>query len=325
MIVTYFHRNKAAGYSINKVIQTAIKYIQVKEEFYVPCRKASFVDIIQNMWFVFKNRNKKDINHITGDIHYCIISLIGCKSILTIHDTAIVDYNNQSRLQKLYHRWLWYRIPLKYATKVTCISESTKCLLSKYSSRNDIQVIYNAIDPSFKTVLKDQSIMPYKILVIGTNPNKNLERTIKALRGIHCKLTIVGTLSDKQRELLEECNIVFENKVNLTDNEVIEEYTKCDIVSFISLFEGFGMPIVEANKTGRPVITSTIPVLKEVAGKSAVFVDPTNEDDMHNGFVQLFTDACLRQRCVDEGLENVKRFSADKISQQYKDIYNSLK
>lgn len=323
-MITFFHRNKEAGFSINKVTQTYVHGISPKQEYYVPCRRASLRDILRNMWFVYKRRDKHGINHVTGDIHYCILSLFGCKSVLTIHDTAIVDYNSQSKLQEVYHRWLWYLLPLKFATKVTCISNTTKLHLEKYTKRKDIVVIYNAIDPSFKTVIKDPNQVPYNILIIGTNPNKNLERTILALESVCCKITIIGILNESQRQLLNSLEIEYESKSNLSDDEILQEYINSDIVSFISLFEGFGMPVIEANKTGRPVITSTIPVLKEVAGDSAVFVNPLDVADMHNGFVRLFADAELRRQCVERGLENAKRFEQEAITEQYINIYNSM-
>jgi glycosyltransferase involved in cell wall biosynthesis len=105
----------------------------------------------------------------------------------------------------------------------------------------------------------------------------------------------------------------------------MNEYVYCDIVSFISLFEGFGMPIIEANKIGRPVITSTIPVVREVAGDSAVFVDPYDVNQIENGFSSLFNDQQIRKDCVEKGLKNVTRFDSLVISSQYSQLYNQLR
>lgn len=322
--IIYFNRNHKAGFSINKVSQTYIAHIENKEILEVPSHCASFRDIIVNILFVFKNRKHNVINHITGDIHYCLIALIGCRNVLTIHDTVLLDYCKSSKLKYRIAKLLWFTLPLKIATRVVCISDVTRQHVLKYTKRKDIQVIHNAVDPSFKTILKNQTKTPYDILFIGTKANKNLERTIEALKGISCKLTIVGRLSDQQIDFLKKSKINYINKVNLTDEELLDEYINTDIVSFISLFEGFGMPIVEANKVGRPVITSTIPVLKEVGGNSCVFVDPKNIEDMHNGFVKLFTDSSLREICVQRGLENVKRFEVEHIVKQWKNLYNTL-
>ena len=84
------------------------------------------------------------------------------------------------------------------------------------------------------------------------------------------------------------------------------------------------MIVIEANKVGRPVITSDIPVLREVAGDAAYFVDPTSVESIRNGFLQLFEDANLRQSLVEKGYENVKRFDVNNIRNQWINLYNSI-
>ena len=113
-------------------------------------------------------------------------------------------------------------------------------------------------------------------------------------------------------------------KINLSDSEMIEEYKKTDVVSFISLFEGFGMPIIEANKVGRPVITSDIPVLREVAGDAAYFVYPNDIESIRNGYIRLLEDADLRLNLVNKGFENAKRFEVNGIRNQRINLYNSI-
>ena len=321
----YFHRNIKAGFSINKVTQSVVRNIKGKEEFFVPCVRALPWSLIKNILFVFRHRRKDSINHITGDIHYCMIALKGCKSVLTIHDTCSVDYYNKgSRLKRAIDRLLWFTIPLRIATRVVCISENTKRSVERLCGRKDIKVIYNAIDPAFVTVPKDVSQRPYRILHIGTTPNKNLERTIQSLKGIECELVIVGRLTPDQRTILDESGIKYQNKFDLSDSEIIKEYIDCDVVSFISLFEGFGMPIIEANKTGRPVITSSIPVLKEIGSDSVLYVNPEDVNDMHAGFMKMIEDPSLRKECVEKGLKNVMRFEPEMIIESWKSLYNSI-
>ncbi len=322
--IIYFHRNLKAGFSINKVTQTFVSFFADKEEFFMPFYGASPFVILKNLFFTINKRNKKEINHITGDIHYCILALIGCKSILTIHDTVGVDYLKNNKLFFWYIKYLWFIFPLKIATKIVCISDETKKQVKKYTGRNDILVIHNAIDPSFKTVLKDQTNVPYKVLIIGTTANKNIERTIEALKGIKCHLTIIGRLTDLQKQKLKDAEIFYTNKFDLTDDQIIQEYIDTDVVSFISLFEGFGMPIIEANKVGRPIITSNIPVLKEISGGSCVHVNPMSVENIRSGFIRLFSDVELRQQCVKRGLENVDRFDIKNIAKQWENLYNSI-
>lgn len=323
-MITYFHRNLNAGYSINKVTQTVITSFQNKEEFYLPKFGGSLNIVIINLLFTYKHKNKNAINHMTGDAQYVILALVGCKSVLTVHDTVSLEFNKMGRVKKLLFEWLWYRLPLKFATKVVCISEETKHSVERYTSRRDITVIHNAIDPVFYQSRKDLSQKPKRILLIGTNPNKNLERTFDALKGIDCEVTIVGHLSESQLSALVRNNIKYVNRTRLSDDQIVEEYIKSDIVSFVSLFEGFGMIVIEANKVGRPVLTSDIPVLREVANDAAYFVNPNNVESIRNGFLRLFEDADLRQSLVDKGYENVKRYEVNKIRNQWVNLYNSI-
>ena len=322
----FFHRNLKAGYSINKVTQTVISGIPEKKEYYVPYVGASLKAIFGNILYVWRHRNPSAVHHITGDIHYCLLALIGCKSVLTIHDTVTLDYNPLPKMKRLLLEWLWFRIPLKLATKVVCISESTKEHVQRYTSRTDIQVIHNAIDPAFqeKPMKEEQDGVP-TVLLIGTYPNKNLVRTFEALQGLTCKVVVIGHLSDVQQETLAACQINYVQKEGLTDAQIVKAYENCDIVSFISLFEGFGMIVIEANKVGRPVICSDIPVLREVAGDAALFVNPNDVEEMRNGFERLFQDKSLRQTLIEKGRENVKRFDVQAIRSQWTSLYESLK
>ena len=87
---------------------------------------------------------------------------------------------------------------------------------------------------------------------------------------------------------------------------------------------GFGMLIIEANKVGRPVICSNIPVLREVADGSALFVDPYNIDKIHDAFNLLINDSTLQNKLVKQGLENVKRFNDALVRHKWCDVYNNL-
>jgi len=332
MEINYYSRNKHCGFSIKKVFDPIISEnskIQHVSEFEVPSYRADPISIIRNILFVFRHRNKNGINHITGDIHYCVISLIGCKSILTIHDLGFIDneLDKKGKIYTFYRKLLWVNIPVFLATRVTCISEKTAETIKSYiplKYHYKISVIHNPITLSFKNIVRQSINSKPLILHIGTKSNKNLERVIIALKGINCVLNIIGHLNENQNQLLIDSSIEFVNEVNLSDAEIAFRYQACDIVSFPSLYEGFGMPIIEAQSFGKAVLTSNIEPMNSIAGGGAILVDPTDIESIRNGFVNLLNDNMLMKRLVENGIENLKKFDPHYISQKYFELYTTI-
>ena len=162
---------------------------------------------------------------------------------------------------------------------------------------------------------------------IGTGWNKNLKNVVFALqklKHLNFVLTIVGKLQEDQEKMLLESGIKYTNKINLNDQQIYNEYCLSHIISFPSFYEGFGMPIIEGQKVGRPIITSNIEPLKEVANDSVLFVNPNDVNSIKMGFEKLLTDPEFRDLLILKGRENVKRFSSYFIASQYIKIYARL-
>ena len=120
-------------------------------------------------------------------------------------------------------------------------------------------------------------------------------------------------------------NIDFENHRDLSMEEMAERYRQADAVVFASTYEGFGMPVVEAQATGRPVITSNIEPMMWVAGaEGACFVDPFNPESMRAGIERVIQDENFRNQLTKNGLENVKRYSIGQIAGQYIQLYQKF-
>lgn len=281
-----------------------------------------FKRLANTIYCIFK---QGDINHITGDIHYVAAFLKKQKTILTILDCGMLHETKgiKHRLFKLF----WFIIPVKKVTVITAISQSTKDDIIHFTHCDPakIHVVYVCINPIFKRNDKDFNATKPVILQIGTATNKNLGRLAAALQNMPCKLVIIGRKDKKILQLLKQYNIDYEMlDRKLTKREMLTEYEKCDILSFVSTLEGFGMPIVEANTVGRVVITGDNSSMPEVAGNSAYLVNAFSVDDIKDGFVKIIKDPTYRNRLIENGYENCKRFSSYQITEQFMGIYKSM-
>lgn len=265
-----------------------------------------------------------EINHITGDIHFIAAFLNKKKTVLTIHDigSAIEKGGLKGRIL----RYFWFKMPLRRIEQLTVISDFTKKQITEEFQfpPEKIKVIPDCVSDDFQFLPKSFNKEKPTILHIGTKVNKNLPTLTEALKGINCKLNIIGKLSKEQSLLLEKNKINFENSFNLPFEKIIEAYQKADIVSFVSSYEGFGVPVLEAQATGRPLITSNIPPMSYVAGTGALKIPPKDVAALRNAFKSLISDAKLRDKLVKSGLENVKKYTASAVARQYSELYQDI-
>lgn len=268
--------------------------------------------------------HRRHINHITGDVHFVTLALPRKGTILTVHDCGFMNH------PKPLMRWLlwffWLKLPMYRSEVVTAVSEATKQDLIKYTgcSPDKIRVIPTVIKTHFKADPRPFSTVGVRILHIGTAPNKNLLRHIEALEGINCTLNIIGKLSDEVLEKLAKHRISFINEWNLSDDEVQAAYHECDMLLFASTLEGFGMPILEAQTVGRPVVTSNISSMPEVAGSAACLVDPYSVESIRAGVLRVIEDAEYRANLISAGFENTQRFKAETVARAYAELYAEL-
>lgn len=266
-------------------------------------------------------KNKGKINHITGDISYVALALPRKGLVITFHDLESLERNNRLISQML--KWFWVKIPARRASVITVISEHTKKQVMEWAKvpESKIKVIPNPLPKGFEYSPKPTLSEPPVILAVGTKSNKNLEGIITALEGLRCQLLIVGKLNNAQFSLLKKKEIIYENLTGVTDQQIIEAYKFCDVLCFPSFFEGFGMPIIEAQATGRPVITSNYGAMKEVAGEGAVLVDPYSPNDIKNALLKVIEDATYRNELIRKGQENAGTHQPLMLCGHYSDIY----
>jgi len=280
---------------------------------------------VRNMWFNLTSFKRKDdeIYHITGDVQYMGI-VTGKRSVLTVHDVQSIVKG--SFLKKLYMKLFWFWLPAMFVKRITVISEFTRTELENILPffQYKIRTVYNPVNEVFKYTDYQFNQNKPRILLLGTKPNKNLERTFESLKGIHCELTIIGQLTEHQLQLIETLELDVTEAYNLSLKEVVAQYQSCDLLCFASTYEGFGMPIIEAQAMGRPVLTSNLGAMKEVSKDTAYLVDPYDISSIRTGIETLLADADLRQALIQKGLQNVTRFSAEAIAKNYMAIYREL-
>lgn len=322
MIRLIFRARSIGANSIEGVFRAIGPWLEEHTSKSVPCRGATPGSIFGNLHWMWRFR--RDKIHITGDVHYLALAA-GKRCVLTIHD--IGSAFTGSWLRRHIITWLWFRLPVMAVRVVTVISEATRNDLLKITpwAANKIRIVPDPYNLSFEG--EEKTAMPEcpRILHIGTKPNKNLERVISALSGIRCHLVIVGRISEPQMRLAEASGISCENLCDIPLEKLVEEYRRCDIVSFPSTFEGFGMPVIEAQAARRPVLAGDIPVLHDVAGpQGAFFVNPYDTADIRRGLLCLIEDGALRKSLTAAGVENIKRFRPEKIAGMYNQIYTEL-
>ena len=290
----------------------------------LPFTSRGIFSILFNL--IFLTRFKKGLFHITGDVHYAILALPQDRTILTIHD--LVFLHTYKGIRRSFLKWIFLDLPVKKAKYITTISEKSKQEILDYTNCDPqkILVIPNPVDLQFinTSIYSSPSTYP-TILFLGTKPNKNLEISIAALFGLYVHLRIIGELSGKQKEMLEKFNIHYSVDFSISAEQLAAEYTNADLILFPSTYEGFGLPVIEGFQSGKPVITSNISPMKEVAGDAALQADPTSIASIREQVIKLLSDQALQTKLVAAGKERVKQYQPIFITKMYNELWLSIK
>lgn len=331
MIIALLFRQKGAGFSIEGIFGLLATYLRTHHslavlESHVPNMALNPASLWQNLRVA--RRQRADVYHISGDVHYLALALPPRRTVLTIHDCISLERERQQGNRwRYYALWLlFYYLPMRRVARITTVSEKARLELSRHMGTLAAKVIVipNPCHPRYQPSPKPFNADCPTLLHIENGTHKNLARLAAALQGIACRLLIVGQLTAERVAQLTALGINYEQRTNLTDEQMVAAYQTCDMLVFVSLYEGFGLPVLEANATGRVVLTSAIEPLREVAGNAALLVDPTSVDAIRMGVQRLIDDAFLRQQLIDAGYQNVNRYRANVVADQYKAVYESI-
>jgi glycosyltransferase involved in cell wall biosynthesis len=324
----FFFRKPRPGdnYSIERLFSTIIASLPA-DRFEVHCLTCPFYSngllrrLLLLLWGSF---HQGDINHITGDVDYVGLFMRRSRTVLTIHDLA--SLNRLDGWRRFFYWLFWVRLPIIRASHVTTISESTHAELKAAlgSDPKNLEVIPNCVTVSIAPRRRNIDPKQFRLLQIGTGWNKNLRRVVVAVAELPCVLVIIGKLSDAQDSLLREYQIKYENYPAASDEEILTYYYGADIVLFVSLYEGFGLPILEAQAVGRPIVTSSREPMRSVAGQGALLVDPEDVEAIREGVRAIAANVELQNKLLSNGLANVKQYAPKEVALKYASIYERI-
>jgi glycosyltransferase involved in cell wall biosynthesis len=280
--------------------------------------------------------------------HYVLPPLTPCKSVVTIHDCIHLRFPQYlpNRLAYAYARSsLWFAT--HRSNRVLTVSEASKRDILRYFRVPDrkIDVIYNAIDERFGEPPTPEEIervrdryqlnAPYVLYAGNIKPHKNLERLIEAFHTLrrgdleHVKMLIIGDEISKYATLRRA---VHKYKLHkhvrffgfVPDKTLAVLYRLARAFVFPSLYEGFGLPPLEAMASGTPVITSNLSSLPEVVGDAALLIDPYDADAIADAMRRVLLDSDLREDLRQRGLRRVAEFSWDRSVRRVREIYEEV-
>ncbi|MBO4598400.1 MAG: glycosyltransferase family 4 protein [Bacteroidaceae bacterium] len=262
-----------------------------------------------------------------GKKDYVLLSFTGLGSILvpnkvmTIHDLSFLE--NRNWFSAAYYHYYKQMTPLAVKTSrhiitVSNFSKDEILRFYRFLKPEQITVVYNATDSNLFKPTKSEADANsnYVLAVSSIDPRKNFAQLIKAFGNIsNCTLKIVGAHNRVFNSSAKDSNIQ-QNKDNIeylgrvTDKELVELYSGAKAFIFPSLYEGFGLPPIEAMMCGCPVLVSDIPVLREICKDAAIYFNPKDAISISSAIDSiLLKEENERNEIIQKGFENAKRFS----------------
>ncbi len=301
----------------------------------------------QTKFLKFLNKLNLDLVHFP---HFNAPIFYRKPFIVTIHDLIHTLYPGKKK-SRILHR-LFYglviRSAVKHARYVIAVSDNTKRDLEKilHTDSAKIGITYEAVDPQYHEILDHQKIVSLKakyhivkpfLLYIGNwRYHKNVHGLVAAFNlikdryKVDCQLVITGKMGKPEQAEAEAAikNSPYRRDIILPGFAPEEElplfYNAATIFTFPSFYEGFGLPPLEAMACGTPVVSSKVSSMPEVLGDAAIYFDPRDTDKMAEQIVKVFQDTNLQKQMKIKGLEQVRRYSWQRMAKETLAIYQKI-
>jgi len=266
------------------------------------------------------------------------------KSVVTIHDLIFLRYPEQYPAIDRFFYQRKFRYACQNADAIVAVSEQTKRdIVDFYNIPADrIVVVYQGYQPLFNQRIADKTILAqakqkygiekdFVLCVASFTERKNQLRLIKAFEQLQTKdhqLVLVGGKSAYLEELKNYVqqnhmqSVSFLSGVPMDDLPAL--YQGCSLFVYPSVFEGFGIPIIEALSSGVPVVAATGSCLEEAGGEGALYANPLDVADIAQKMQKVLSNSTLQHRLIEAGVEHVKQFAAKPIAGQMVKLYESL-
>jgi len=290
-------------------------------------------------------RERPDVYHAP---HYVLPAGVRCPSVVTIHDCIHLMFPQYlpNRLAYAYARAQMWAAARRSDCILTVSEASKRDILHLFNVPPEkIVVVYNAIDSHFAVTPSEEAVARVReryqlnhqfVLYVGNiKPHKNLVRLIEAFDELrrsgfeHVKLLIIG---DEISKLPSLRRAVHHYKLHkqvrflgyLSDDQLAILYRLASVFAFPSLYEGFGLPPLEAMASGTPVVTSNVSSLPEVVGDAAVLVNPYDVDAIVEGLRRVLTDPALAAEMRRKGIERAREFSWERSVAKTWGVYQQV-
>lgn len=287
--------------------------------------------------------DRADILHVT----YVAPPIVSARVVATVHDISYVYYPETFSARDKAILNTFVPRTLRKADAVITVSESSKRdIVSHYGTPQEkITVVYQSIAPTFRVLPRDAALRarlapygikgPYILAVGNLQPRKNLYRLILAYARLlrngtyRGDLVVVGKSKWQESSLFQTArNLGLDQRIKftgyVTDEDLVAIYNGADVFVYPSLYEGFGLPPLEAMACGCPVVASDGSSLPEVVGDAGLLTRPTSDDAIAWVISRLVIESGLRDTLIQRGLERVRRFSMRVAAATTLQVYNQI-